>query len=53
MRLLSFLMLCGLSLSAFAASLEPLPAPPAFTPEPETSSDEPEVTIIKQTELTV
>jgi hypothetical protein len=53
MRLLSFLLLCGLSLSAFAANLEPLPAPPAFTPEPETSSDEPEVTIIKQTELTV
>ncbi|MCX7193515.1 MAG: DUF2782 domain-containing protein [Proteobacteria bacterium] len=32
------------------ANLEPLSPPPAFTPE---SSDEPEVTIVKQTELTV
>ena len=57
MRLLSFLLLCGCSISALAAQpdkLEPLPAPPTFTPEPEPSAnDEPEVTIIKQTDLTV
>ncbi len=53
MRLLSIILLCGFSLSAFAAKLEPLAAPPVFSPEPETSSDEPEVTIIRQTELTV
>ncbi len=52
MRLLSLLLLCCVSLSAFA--LEPLAPPPSFTPEPDASAnDEPEVTIIKQTELTV
>lgn len=57
MRFLTFLLLCGASVSALAdqpGKLEPLPAPPAFTPEPEASSnDEPEITIIKQTDLTV
>lgn len=59
MRFLSFVLLCGLSFSAFAekpvpANLEPLPPPPAFTPETEAAAnDEPEVTIVKQTELTV
>ncbi len=50
MRSLFALLLCCFPLSVFAA--EPLP-PPAFTPEPESSSDEPEVTIIKQTEQTI
>ncbi|MDP1594537.1 MAG: DUF2782 domain-containing protein [Gallionella sp.] len=59
MRFLSLLLLSGFSISALAAdpvpgNLEPLPRPPAFTPEPEPSgSDESEITIIKQTELTV
>jgi hypothetical protein len=55
MRLLSLLLLSGFSLSAFAAkpvpdNLEPLPPPPAMAGA---SDDEPEVTIIKQTEQTV
>jgi hypothetical protein len=55
MRLLSLLLLSGFSLAAYAASpvpdnLEPLPPPPAMDGAP---SDEPEVTIIKQTEQTV
>ena len=55
MRSLFLLLLGGFSLGAFAAkpipeNLEPLPPPPAMdTP----SDDEPEVTIIKQTEQTV
>ena len=68
MRLLSTLLLCGFSLSALAATPEPLP-PPTFTPAPkgsaneppasgpsssnEPSAEEPEVTIIKQTEQTI
>lgn len=57
MRFLSLLILGGFSLSAFAAgpvpgNLEPLSPPPSFTPEASVD-DEPEVTIIKQTELTV
>jgi hypothetical protein len=39
-------------LPLFAHAAEPLP-PPSFTPAPEGSSDEPEVTIIKQTEQTI
>ena len=55
MRLLSLLLLSGFSLSAFAAkpvpdNLEPLPPPPALDAA---SDEEPEVTIIKQTEQTV
>ena len=59
MRLLTFFLLSGISLSALAAqpvpgNLEPLPPPPAFTPEPDAAPDEePEVTIVKQTELTI
>jgi hypothetical protein len=59
MRFLFLLIFGSFSLSAFAAqpvpgNLEPLPAPPAFTPEPETAPDEEaEITIIKQTELTI
>lgn len=59
MRFLSFLLLSGLSFSVLAehpgpANLEPLPRPPVFTAEPEPSADEEtEITIIKQTELTV
>lgn len=59
MRVLPFLLLCGVSLSAFAAdgappAAEPLPQPPAFTPGADaTPGDEPEVTIIKQTDLTI
>ena len=62
MRLLSTLLLCGFSLSALAATPEPLP-PPTFTPSPEgtakeppanqPSAEEPEVTIIKQTQQTI
>lgn len=49
MRLLSLLLLGAFSVPAFAAqplpaNLEPLPAPPAFTPEAE-ASDEPQVDI--------
>lgn len=55
MRFLPILILGGLSFPSFAAAplpanLEPLAPPPAFTPE---ASDEPEVTIVKQTELTI
>jgi hypothetical protein len=55
MRLLSLLLLSGYSFSAFAASqvpdnLEPLPPPPAMD---SAANDEPEITIIKQTEQTV
>jgi hypothetical protein len=59
MRFLSFVLLCGISFSAFAAkpipaNLEPLPLPPAFTPDAEApADDQPEVTIVKQTELTI
>lgn len=59
MRLLSFLLLSSFSISAFAgkpvpANLEPLPPPPAFDVAPDSApDDEPEVTIIKQTEQTV
>lgn len=58
MRLLSFLLLSGFSLTAFAAkpvpaNLEPLPPPPAFDAGPDASDDEPQVTITKQTEQTV
>lgn len=58
-RTLTLLLLCGFSLAAFAAkpvpeNLEPLPPPPAFAPGPDdTVSDEPEVTITRQTEQTV
>lgn len=56
MRLLSFLLLSGLSFSAFAqkpvpANLEPLPPPPAF--EAGDAPDEPEVTITKEAAQTV
>ena len=59
MRILSFLLLSFFSLAAFAAkpvpaNLEPLPEPPPVSPGPdEAVSDEPEVTITKQTEQTV
>ena len=54
-RLLSLLLLSGFSIAAFAAKpvpdkLEPLPPPPALNAG---TNDEPEVTIIKQTEQTV
>lgn len=57
MRFLSLLIFGGFSLSAFAAqpvpkNLEPLEPPPALTQE-SSASDEPEVTIVKQTELTI
>jgi len=54
MRLLSFLLLCGFSITAFAgkpvpANLEPLPPPPAFDNAPDTAPDsEPQVTITPQ-----
>ncbi len=56
MRFLSFLLLSGLSLSAFAqqpvpADLEPLPPPPAFDAQEDLG--EPAVTITKETEQTV
>lgn len=62
MRLLPFIILSTLSLSAYAAqpvpsNLEPLPPPPAFDNTANIATDEnedaPEVTIIKQTEQTV
>ena len=57
MRLLPFLLLSGLSLSAYAqqpvpSNLEPLPPPPAFDAQ-EAPLDEPEVTITKEAEQTV
>jgi|SRR3989338_6622617 len=58
MRFLSLLLLGGFSITAFAAkpvpdNLEPLP-PPAFSAGPdEYAGDEPEVSIIRQTEQTV
>lgn len=57
MRFLTLMMLGGFSVSVFAgqpvpANLEPLAPPPAFSPEPAVN-DEPEITIIKQTELTI
>lgn len=56
MRFLSFLLLCGFSLCAFAqppvpANLEPLPPPPAF--DPREAPDDPAVTITKEAEQTV
>ena len=56
MRLLPFLLLSGLSLSAYAqqpvpSNLEPLPPPPAF--DAEAAPDEPEVTITTEKEQTV
>lgn len=60
MRLLSFLLLSGFSIAAFAqkpvpGNLEPLPPPPAFDAGPDTEQpvDEPQVTITKQIEQTV
>jgi len=59
MRFLSFLLLSVFSLAAFAqepvpGNLEPLPPPPTFDAGPDAApGDEPEVTIIKQTEQTV
>ena len=57
MRLLSLLLLSGLSISAFAqppvpSNLEPLPPPPAFDAQ-EAPVDEPEVTITTEKEQTV
>ena len=67
MRLPLTLLLCGIPLTALAAPSEPLP-PPTFTPLPkdqateapaspppanQPSAEEPEVTIIKQTEQTI
>lgn len=59
MRFLTILLLGGFSAAAFAEKpvpdkLEPLPPPPAFSAGPdESAGDEPEVTIIRQTEQTV
>jgi hypothetical protein len=59
MRFLTFLLLCGFSVAAFAQkpvpdNLEPLPPPPTITGTPDTvASDEPEVTITTQTDQTV
>ena len=59
MRFLSFLLLSGFSLTAFAQkpipnNLEPLPPPPAFDAALDTApGSEPEVTITKRTEQTV
>lgn len=59
MRFLSLLLLCCFSLTAFAQkpvpdNLEPLPPPPAFDAGPDTApSDEPQVTITKETEQTI
>ena len=55
MRLITFLLLSGFSLSALAGKpvppdLQPLPLPPAMNAE---DDDEPSVTITKQTEQTV
>ena len=58
MRLLSFLLLSGFSITAFAqkpvpANLEPLPPPPPFEAADGAPDSEPQVTITKQTEQTV
>ena len=59
MRFLSFLLLSGFSLAAFAekpapANLEPLPPPPVFNAAPDAApDDEPQVTITKQAEQTI
>ena len=59
MRFLTILLLGGFSIAAFAAkpvpeNLETLPPPPAISPGPdEAVSDEPEVTITRQTEQTI
>lgn len=59
MRFLSLLLLCCFSLTAFAEkpvpdNLEPLPPPPTFDAGPDTApSDEPQVTITKETEQTI
>ena len=59
MRFLSFLLLSGFSLAAFAqnpvpANPEPLPPPPILNAAPDAAPvDEPQVTIIKETEQTV
>lgn len=60
MRFLTLFIFGSFSISAFAAqppvpaNLEPLPPPPEFTPAADGApNDEPEVTIIKQTELTI
>lgn len=59
MRFLYALLLGGISITAFAAkpaaeTLEPLPPPPAIAAgSGESSGEEPEVTIIRQTEQTV
>ena len=59
MRFLTLLLLSGFSITAFAAkpvpgNLEPLPPPPVYASGADESAvDEPEVTIIKQTEQTV
>jgi hypothetical protein len=58
-RFLTLLLLCGVSVAASAAAptsddLEPLPPPPAISGgSDESASDEPEVTITKQTEQTI
>jgi len=57
MRILSFLLLSGFSIAAFAekqqpANLEPLP-PPIFAAGSEAGADEPEVTITRKTEQTI
>ena len=59
MRFLILLLLGGSSITVFAAkpapeNLEPLSPPPAFSAGPDESvSDEPEVTITRQTEQTI
>lgn len=59
LRFLSSLLLGGFSITAFAAkpvpeNLEPLPPPPALSAgSDESSVEEPEVTITKETEQTV
>lgn len=52
MRSIFTILLCIFPFFAYAANTEPLP-PPTFTPVPESSGDEPEVTIIKQTKQTI
>ncbi|MBI5626588.1 MAG: DUF2782 domain-containing protein [Nitrosomonadales bacterium] len=59
MRFLTLILLGSFSILAYAAkpvpeNLEPLPPPPAFSAgADEAASDEPEVTITKQTEQTI